>query len=91
MRLITKNIVFCLGLSSILLISGCSSIKQSIGNQSLEYTNAQKLPPIQLPVDAQNQAFTPLYHVPTVGTNTLTIKSKKGKNYQLPKPHPLAN
>lgn len=67
-------------------ITGCSTIKQSVSDNSLAYTKTQKLPPLQFPADAQALTFTPLYHVPESGTNTLNLENEKGKRYEVPKP-----
>lgn len=72
--------------SVMMTLTGCSTLKKSVGDNSLTYTQTQKLAPIQLPADAQTLAFTPLYHVPDVGTNTLQLKNEQGKRFELPKP-----
>lgn len=72
--------------SAMMTLTGCSTIKKSVGDNSLAYTQTQKLAPIQLPADAQTLTFTPLYHVPEAGTNTLDLKNETGKRFALPKP-----
>ncbi len=82
----TRFMLFACLLAS-LTMTGCSSIKQSMNNQSLDYTHTKKLAPIKLPANAQTTTFSPLYQVPEAGTNTLKLQNSKGKRYQLPKPY----
>lgn len=65
---------------------GCSSIKRSVGDNSLAYTKTTQLAPVQLPADAQTLPFIPMYNVPQTNENTLDLKSDKGKRFELPRP-----
>ena len=67
-------------------LTGCSTFRNNVGDNSLDYQQATALPPVQLPVDSQARAFVPLYQVPQVGQNTLTLENEKGKRFELPKP-----
>lgn len=72
-----------------LLISGCSSIKNTFGkrdNGSLDYRNSQLLDPIQIPVEKQTQLFTPLYPTVRAGKSPIKVTNESGKQYQLPEP-----
>lgn len=69
-----------------LALTGCSTFKASVSDQSLAYTKTRKLDPIVLPADAQTAPFTPIYQVPAAGENTLKLQNEKGKRYVLPRP-----
>lgn len=87
-----KNTLLTLSIISLVAmtgLTGCQHLKpkQKLNNHSLDYTKTRKLDPVQLPANAQTQAFVPLYTVPEMGTNTLKITNAKSKNYELPRPH----
>lgn len=67
-------------------LSGCTTFKRNVGDNSLDYTKNTKLDPIVLPANTQTAPFTPLYNVPQTGENTLKIKADKGKRFELPPP-----
>lgn len=71
---------------STLALTGCTTFKRTVGDNSLDYTKTAKLEPIVLPANAQTAPFTPLYTVPQTGENTLKIKGDKGKRFELPPP-----
>lgn len=71
--------------------TGCQNMKSLLAkrdNGSLDYTQAQKLPPIKLPAAQPTAPFTPLYDVPTV-TEAQPLTNDSGKQYQLPAPPKL--
>lgn len=71
--------------TTVLGLTACSSL--TVGDGSLDYQQAQLLPPVQLPVEQQTAPFVPLYPVPqAVSKNTLTLKNSKGNRFELPKP-----
>lgn len=85
--MLTKAIsITALTLGLGMTVTGCSTIKQSVGDNSLDYTKTRTLEPILLPAEAQTQPFVPLYNVPQSGTNTLKLENDKGKRFELPRP-----
>lgn len=67
-------------------MTGCTTFKQKVGDNSLDYTRTKKLAPIQLPNDAQTLPFTPVYTVPQSGENTLKLTQDGSKRFELPRP-----
>lgn len=92
---VIKSIASVSALLAVVTLTGCQTLKETLrpkkalNNHSLDYTQAKKLPPVQLPVETQTLAFVPMYNVPEAGENTLSIKNPKGKNYQLMRPHEI--
>lgn len=67
-------------------IVGCTTFKQRVGDHSLDYTQTRRLTPIELPVGTQTLPFTPMYHVPEAGANTLKLANATGTRFELPAP-----
>ena len=67
-------------------VTGCSTFKRSVADNSLDYAKTQKLAPVQLPAAAQTLPFTPIYHVTQSGENTLKLKNDSSKRFELPRP-----
>lgn len=72
--------------SASIAMTGCTTFKRKVGDNSLDYTKTKKLEPIQLPADAQTLPFTPVYTVPQSGENTLKITKEGSKRFELPRP-----
>lgn len=72
---------------AVVALTACQNVKSLVakrGNGSLDYTTAQKLPPIQLPAKQQTAQFVPLYDVPEA--NGTPIVEAGAKRYTLPAP-----
>ncbi|WP_394260859.1 hypothetical protein [Moraxella boevrei] len=84
---LTKKIAVWVVVSVLsVVVSGCSTFRNNVGDNSLDYQNTKLLDPIQLPANAQTQAFTPLYQLPSSGQNTLMLENEKGKRFEMPAP-----
>ncbi|ELA09000.1 hypothetical protein MOMA_01285 [Moraxella macacae 0408225] len=68
------------------IVTGCSTFKNNVADNSLDYQNAKLLIPVELPENSKTHAFTPLYQLPALGQNTLTLENEKGKRFELPEP-----
>lgn len=72
-------------------ISGCS--KLAVNNSSLDYRDAQPLPPLQLPAGQATRPFVALYPVPPLSDqavdNAPIVSNTKGNRFVMPAPPPL--
>lgn len=76
-------------LASAVVLSGCTAVKNVLSNRdngSLDYRDAQKLPPIQLPAHQPSAKFIPLYQTPSTVGELPNYTNESGKQYQLPRP-----
>lgn len=74
-------------LLAVLALTACQNVKSLMAkrdNGSLDYTTAQKLPPLLLPAKQQTAKFAPLYHVPD--TQGVPMVEEGAKRYTLPPP-----
>lgn len=72
------------------VIAGCQTSRglfNKIDDGSLEYQQAEQLPPLKLPAEQKTAPFIPLYPTPDVGVNTLELANESGKRYKLPNPY----
>lgn len=83
---LTKHMTLALIAAASITMTGCTTFKQKVGDNSLDYTKTKKLAPVQLPNDAQTLPFTPIYSVPQSGENTLKISKDGSKRFELPPP-----
>lgn len=76
-------------LAAIVALTGCSATKDLLSkrdNGSLDYRDAAKLPPIQLPAAQPAAEFTPLYQTPSTTGQLPDFVNEAGKQYELPRP-----
>lgn len=83
---LNKQMVLAIIASASIAMTGCTTFKRKVGDNSLDYTKTKKLEPIQLPAEAQTLPFTPIYQVPQSGENTLKITKEGSKRFELPRP-----
>ena len=81
-----RHIALAIIASASIAMTGCTTFKQKVGDNSLDYTKTKTLAPLQLPADAQTFPFTPIYHVPQSGENTLKLTKDDSKRFELPRP-----
>lgn len=82
--------VLVIGISTLTILSGCQASKglfSKVDDGSLAYQKAEKLEPLELPVEQETAPFIPLYPTPPVGVNTLEIENESGKRFELPPPY----
>lgn len=88
LKLLSVKLVLGLMTTSMVL-SGCQQINSLLAkrdNGSLDYLQAKKLQPLELPANQQTAPFIPLYATPEVPQTLEPSTNQAGKQYQLPKP-----
>lgn len=76
-------------MAAVVALTGCNATKDLLSkrdNGSLDYRDAAKLPPIQLPAEQPAAEFTPLYQTPNTTGQLPDFVNESGKQYELPRP-----
>ena len=73
----------CGFLSAVILVSGCSSLKDTLGGQnSIDYSSVKRTDPLSVPPDLTQAAADPRYRAPATGSTTFSqfqAQTKDGK------------